>query len=98
MFKCGAELAWIYVLAELLAAVLACSIFAFVSGFGPLNPLKSTAEFGLSWPEAVQMWFTGAILCCVVHTGHAGSCASHSPSLISTPPCLWQQTEIALKF
>mgnify|MGYP001811502194 CR=1 FL=1 len=27
MFGCGKELAWIYILAELLAALLACSIF-----------------------------------------------------------------------
>lgn len=59
VFKCGANLAWIYILAELLAALLACSIFAFVSGWGPLNPFKSMAEFNISWPEAVWMWITG---------------------------------------
>jgi hypothetical protein len=49
----------IYILAQLLASVLACSIFAFVSGWGPLMPLKSYKELNISWPEAMHMWVTG---------------------------------------
>jgi hypothetical protein len=50
----------IYILAQLLAAALACSIFAFVSGWGPLMPLTSTKKLGLSYTEAIQMWVTGS--------------------------------------
>jgi hypothetical protein len=49
----------IYVLAQLLAALLACSIFGFVSGWGPLSPLTSVSQLNLGWGEAVKMWFTG---------------------------------------
>lgn len=59
VFKCGANIAWIYILAQLLASVLACSIFAFVSGWGPLMPLTSYKELNISWPEALHMWITG---------------------------------------
>jgi hypothetical protein len=59
VFHCGANLAWIYILAELLAALLACSIFAFVSGWGPLNPYKSMREFDMTFPEAVRMFLLG---------------------------------------
>ncbi|WIA41373.1 hypothetical protein OEZ86_004965 [Tetradesmus obliquus] len=59
VFGCGKELAWIYILAELLAALLACSIFAFVSGFGPLSPFTSMATFKLGQVEAMWMWITG---------------------------------------
>jgi len=59
VFHCGKDIAWIYILAQLLAAVLACSIFAFVSGWGPLMPIKSYNELNISWPEAVWMWITG---------------------------------------
>ncbi|WIA41374.1 hypothetical protein OEZ86_004966 [Tetradesmus obliquus] len=59
VFGCGKELAWIYILAELLAALLACSIFAFVSGFGPLSPFSSMAAFQLKRSEALWMWITG---------------------------------------
>jgi hypothetical protein len=62
VFHCGANLAWIYILAELLAALLACSIFAFVSGLGPLNPYKSLSEFDISFPEAIKMCLTGKLL------------------------------------
>eukprot|EP00775_Hariotina_reticulata_P002360 gene2360-2666_t len=61
VFGCGGNLAWIYILAELLAALLACSIFAFVSGLGPLNPYKSMREFDISLPEAVRMCLTGQV-------------------------------------
>lgn len=59
VFHCGMDIAWIYILAQLLASVLACSIFAFVSGWGPLMPLKSYKELNISWPEALHMWMTG---------------------------------------
>eukprot|EP00882_Tetradesmus_deserticola_P007573 GHRQ01007976.1.p1 GENE.GHRQ01007976.1~~GHRQ01007976.1.p1 ORF type:complete len:324 (-),score=45.32 GHRQ01007976.1:1372-2343(-) len=59
VFKCGGNVAHVYVLAQLLAALLACSIFAFVSGWGPLSPLQSTKQLSLSWREAVLMWVTG---------------------------------------
>ncbi|WIA38461.1 hypothetical protein OEZ86_001784 [Tetradesmus obliquus] len=60
VFKCGNNVAYIYILAHLLAAVLACSIFAFVSGWGPLSPFQSMKQLGLSWNEAVLMWITGS--------------------------------------
>lgn len=50
----------IYVLAQLLAALLACSIFAFVSGWGPLMPLQSMKSLNLTYMEAVWMWVTGS--------------------------------------
>ena len=59
VFGCGKEVAWIYVLAELFAALCACFIFAFVSGLGPLNPLTSMRKLRLSLPEAVMMMVTG---------------------------------------
>jgi Major intrinsic protein len=62
VFGCGKDVWWIYVLAQLTAAILACCVFAFVSGLGPLNPYTSTSELGLSWPEAIKMWVTGKSL------------------------------------
>jgi hypothetical protein len=59
VFKCGNNVAYIYILAHLLAAVLACSIFAFVSGWGPLSPFQSMKTLGITWNEAVTMWITG---------------------------------------
>lgn len=59
VFKCGRDVAWIYVLAQLLAAILACSIFAFVSGWGPLAPIASPKRLGITYSEAVRMWITG---------------------------------------
>lgn len=50
----------IYILAQLLAAVLACSIFAFTSGWGHLSPITSTRELGLTYMEAGRMFFTGS--------------------------------------
>ncbi|CAJ1443247.1 unnamed protein product [Effrenium voratum] len=44
--------AGLYVGAQALAAVFAMSVFAFVSGLGPLNPRMSKNALGLSWPEA----------------------------------------------
>jgi hypothetical protein len=51
---------WIYILAQLTAAILACSVFAFVSGLGPLNPYTAVRATGVSWPEAIMMWITGS--------------------------------------
>ncbi|KAF6256244.1 aquaporin-like protein [Scenedesmus sp. NREL 46B-D3] len=60
VFKCGRNVAYIYILAHMLAAVLACSIFAFVSGWGPLSPLQSTKRLCIPWKQAVVMWVTGS--------------------------------------
>lgn len=59
VFHCGDDIAYIYILAQLLAAILACSIFAFVSGWGPLSPLSSPKKLGITYAEAVRMWITG---------------------------------------
>jgi hypothetical protein len=64
----------IYILAQLLAAVLACSIFAFVSGWGPLMPIKSYKELNISWPEAVWMWITGT---CSTAAQNMGTLQAH---------------------
>jgi hypothetical protein len=48
------------VLAQLVAALLACSIFAFVSGWGPLMPLQSMKVLNLTYMEAMWMWATGS--------------------------------------
>jgi hypothetical protein len=50
----------VYVLAEILAAALACCVFAFVSGWGPLSPLQSRKDYGLTTIEATRMWLTGS--------------------------------------
>ncbi|CAE8637834.1 unnamed protein product, partial [Polarella glacialis] len=50
---------WIYIVAHLAAALLACSLFAFVSGAGPLNPFHSTRVLGLRWHEAIWMMISG---------------------------------------
>jgi len=60
VFGCGVGFAQIYVLAQLAAALAACSVFAFVSGFGPLNIYTSRKALGLSIPESVRMWVTGS--------------------------------------
>jgi len=60
VFGCGVGLAKIYVFAQLAAALAACSVFAFVSGFGPLNINTSRRELGLSVPESIYMWGTGS--------------------------------------
>ena len=60
VFHCGKDTAFIYILAQLFAALCACAIFAVVSGFGPLTPFTSMKSLGLTWPEAVHMWITGS--------------------------------------
>lgn len=47
-------------MAQLLAAVLACSIFALVSNWGPLMPLTSVKQLNLTYSEASMMWLTGS--------------------------------------
>jgi glycerol uptake facilitator-like aquaporin len=59
VYRCGTDVAWIYILAQLLAAVFACSIFAVVGGWGPLFPSKSRKLFNLSATESMQMFLTG---------------------------------------
>jgi hypothetical protein len=63
VFHCGKDVAWLYILAQIMAATCACCIFAFVSGLGPLNPLISMGKLGLSWPESINMWLTGGCGC-----------------------------------
>lgn len=60
VFHCGKDVAWVYILAQLLAAILACSIFAFVSGWGPLSFISSPKALDISYAEAVRMWITGS--------------------------------------
>lgn len=60
VFGCGKDVAWVYVLSQLFAAVCACLIFSVVSGWGPLAPWKSTRKGGLSRAEAIHMWITGS--------------------------------------
>jgi hypothetical protein len=60
VFGCGQDTAFIYILAQVFAALCACAIFAVVSGFGPLTPFTSMKSLGLTWPEAVHMWVTGS--------------------------------------
>ncbi|CAJ1419369.1 unnamed protein product [Effrenium voratum] len=60
VFDCGEDWAGLYVGAQALAAVFAMSVFAFVSGLGPLNPRMSKNALGLSWPEAMFLWITGS--------------------------------------
>ncbi|KAI8471179.1 MAG: aquaporin-like protein [Monoraphidium minutum] len=59
VFKCSKNIWWVYILAQLLAALLACAVFIIVSGPGPLFPFKSMKDFNLSHAEAVHMLITG---------------------------------------
>lgn len=59
VYKCGKDVAVIYILAELLAALLACVIFSVVSGWGPLFPYKSMKTFDMTWDESLYMFLTG---------------------------------------
>jgi glycerol uptake facilitator-like aquaporin len=61
VFQCGLGLHGLYIWAQLTAAALACSIFAFVSGPGPLNPhMVRKAVPGMRRHEAFFVWFTGS--------------------------------------
>lgn len=59
----------IYILAQLLAALLACSIFGFVSSWGPLSPLTSMKQLDLNYKEALVMWATGLPPARLQHSG-----------------------------
>ncbi|CAE8596749.1 unnamed protein product [Polarella glacialis] len=59
IFSCGKDVWWIYIVAQLAAALLACSLFAFVSGAGPLNPFTSTRTLRLRWHEAIWLMISG---------------------------------------
>lgn len=59
VFGCSKNIWWVYVLAQVLAAALACCVFAVVSGWGPLFPFKSMSKFDLSHTEAVHLLLTG---------------------------------------
>jgi hypothetical protein len=59
VFGCSKSTWWIYVLAQIMAAALACTVFAVVSGFGPLFPVKSMAEFHLTRAQALHLLYTG---------------------------------------
>ncbi|CAE7246668.1 unnamed protein product [Symbiodinium natans] len=60
VFHCGTDVVGLYIAGQFLAAVLAMSVFAFVSGLGPLNPWLAKRALNLSWPEAVYLWITGS--------------------------------------
>ena len=60
IFGCGEGVNKYYIRGQILAAIFAMSVFAFVSGFGPLNPWVAKKAFKLSWPEAIYMWLTGS--------------------------------------
>lgn len=55
-FTCGRDVAYIYILAQFTAAILACLLFACVSGLGPLNPWIAHTKL----KEAIQLWITGS--------------------------------------
>eukprot|EP00775_Hariotina_reticulata_P007751 gene7751-7950_t len=59
VFGCGSNIAYVFILAEILAAVLACSIFVVVSGWGPLSPWQARKQFNLKHAEAVRLYLTG---------------------------------------
>eukprot|EP00438_Fugacium_kawagutii_P000744 Skav220488 [mRNA] locus=scaffold591:162405:164753:+ [translate_table: standard] len=60
VYGCGEDIVHRYLIGEFLAAVFAMSVFAFVSGLGPLNPWMARAAFGLSFSEACYLWITGS--------------------------------------
>ncbi|KAI8471971.1 MAG: aquaporin-like protein [Monoraphidium minutum] len=60
VFRCSAGYWWMYILAEGLAALLACCVFAFVSGWGPLSPVASRSKYRLTSAEAARLWVTGS--------------------------------------
>ncbi|CAE7358165.1 Aqp8 [Symbiodinium natans] len=60
IFHCGDDVAGLYIGGQFVAAMLAMSVFAFVSGLGPLNPWVAKRALSLSWPEAVYLWITGS--------------------------------------
>mmetsp|Transcript_38286 Transcript_38286/g.123159 ORF Transcript_38286/g.123159 Transcript_38286/m.123159 type:complete len:341 (-) Transcript_38286:229-1251(-) len=69
IFACGKDVCWIYILGQVAAAALSCSVFAFVSGLGPLNPYTSSRTLHLEWHEAMFVWMTGSPPKRLRHTG-----------------------------
>jgi len=59
-FGCGEDIYGRYLAGQALAAVFAMSVFAFVSGLGPLNPWMAKRALQLSFPEAAYLWITGS--------------------------------------
>ena len=59
-FGCGEDICRRYLAGQCLAALFAMSVFAFVSGLGPLNPWMAKRALQLSFPEAVYLWITGS--------------------------------------
>ena len=59
-FFCGTDVVGLYIAGQFTAAILAMSVFAFVSGLGPLNPFIARKALQLSWPEATYLWITGS--------------------------------------
>mmetsp|Transcript_112626 Transcript_112626/g.157962 ORF Transcript_112626/g.157962 Transcript_112626/m.157962 type:complete len:334 (+) Transcript_112626:74-1075(+) len=59
-FFCGTDVVGLYIAGQFTAAILAMSVFAFVSGLGPLNPFIARKALNLSWPEATYLWITGS--------------------------------------
>ena len=59
-FGCGDDIVGRYLGGEFLAALFSMSVFAFVSGLGPLNPWMAKRAFHLSFPEACYLWVTGS--------------------------------------
>ena len=59
-FFCGTDVVGLYIAGQFTAAILAMSVFAFVSGLGPLNPYVAKKALNLSWPEATYLWITGS--------------------------------------
>jgi hypothetical protein len=51
VFGCGAEYAWVFILAQLTAALVACFIFGISAGFGPLFPFVSMRKYVLKKRE-----------------------------------------------
>ncbi|CAE7394802.1 AQP8 [Symbiodinium sp. CCMP2592] len=60
VFFCGTDVVGLYIAGQFTAAILAMSVFAFVSGLGPLNPFIARKALKLSWPEATYLWITGS--------------------------------------
>ena len=60
VFRCGRDVAHLYIWAHFVAAIMANCVFIFVSGPGPLNPLVSRKQLGLRKREAVELWMTGS--------------------------------------
>ena len=59
-FGCGDGIVGRYIAGECLAALFAMSVFAFVSGLGPLNPWMARRALDLSIPESYYLWITGS--------------------------------------